>query len=72
MPTEALYFNGVNGSTGEYLLDPRTAEEVAAEIRDANNRKPLKEALEAQQESLAARAERGRSYVRGDVWDRRR
>ncbi len=29
MITEELYFNGINGSSGEYLLPPLTAEEVA-------------------------------------------
>ncbi len=56
MPTEPLYFKGVNGTTGEYLLDPRTAEELATEIHDANAREPLREGAEAQQASLAARA----------------
>lgn len=58
MPTEPLYFNGVNGSTGEYLLDPRTAEELTAEVRDAYKRQSEGERkeLEPQRDSLAARA----------------
>ena len=57
MPTESLYFNGVNGSTGEYLLDPRTAEEVVAEIRAAIAGHPPGAGAEEQQASLAARDE---------------
>lgn len=29
MPTEQLFFNGINGATGEYLLPPMTAEDVS-------------------------------------------
>jgi hypothetical protein len=56
MATEPLYFNGVNGSTGEYLLDSRTAEEVATAIGEENNRSPLKKEAEVQAQTLAARA----------------
>src|SRR5512135_2576930 len=29
MATDKLYFNGINGLTGRYLLDPMTQEELA-------------------------------------------
>jgi hypothetical protein len=38
MPTEELYFNGINGSTGDYGLPPMTGEELAAFIK--GERKP--------------------------------
>jgi hypothetical protein len=58
MATETLYFNGVNGSTGEYLVEPRTAEEVAEAIRDSDQQKPLEQGHERHQEELKLREER--------------
>jgi hypothetical protein len=37
MPTEALYFSGVNGASGEWLLTPRTADQVAKTILEGVN-----------------------------------
>ena len=58
MPTEHLFFNGVNGTTGEYLLGPRTAEEVATAIRDADRHRPLEQGHERHQAELRLRQER--------------
>jgi hypothetical protein len=58
MTTEALLFNGVNGTTGEYLTDSRTAEEVAYDIRDCERVQPLEQGNERHQRDLALRSER--------------
>ena len=56
MATEELCFNGVNGTTGEYLLRPRTAGQLAESIRqDVNAKKDLEKSESALQAELKRR-----------------
>ncbi len=56
MATEQLYFNGVNGSTGRYVLEPRTAEQVAQSIyQEVKANKRLEKSLAALLEEMKRR-----------------
>src|SRR3954454_14168603 len=57
MATDELYFKGVNGPAGEYLLKPRTAGQVAESIREDVRAKNQLEKAEADLQAELRRVE---------------
>ncbi|MEM7346856.1 MAG: hypothetical protein AAF485_21670 [Chloroflexota bacterium] len=59
-----LYFNGINGSTGEYGLTPRTADELSLQIQGKYVEEAEDEDAAAHASELASRADSGGSDFR--------